>query len=52
MAWILLIAFQSATFAIVVESRDDCLQYVKSNLDYWQETGQVPQVYCMPTVEV
>lgn len=50
--WILLIAFQSVTFSVVLESREQCHELGKISAAQWAQTGQDARAVCMKTVEV
>jgi hypothetical protein len=52
MEYILMIAFQFATFSTVVSSPEECRLLGQLNALHWQETGQIAQAICMQTTEV
>lgn len=52
MGWILLVAFQSVTFSVAVDTRAECEALGQFNQTYWQQSGQQATAVCMTSFEV
>ena len=48
--WILMIAFASANFSVVVDNEDGCMDFMRANAAYWSGTDQHPTAVCMHTL--